>query len=104
METDSREELPRNQPRRTWLFTIYTQDISNPATYRSDQAFRILGSPPYFRIPVETAAQIAEANKFKPVEPADPAAAQVPSAPPAPATALVQIVRSAVKEATTRHS
>jgi hypothetical protein len=65
-------------------FTIYTQDISNPATYRSDQAFRILGSPPYFRIPVETAAQIAEANEFKPVEPADPAAAQVPSAPPAP--------------------
>jgi len=33
---------------------------------------------------VETAAQIAEANEFKPVEPADPAAAQVPSAPPAP--------------------
>jgi hypothetical protein len=77
-------------------FAIYTQDISNPATYRSDQAFRILGSPPYFRIPVETAAQIAEANKFKPAEPAD-----VPSAPPGSAAALVQIVRSVVKEATT---
>ena len=82
--TGFRARSPAQPTAEDVAFTIYTQDISNPATYRSDQAFRILGSPPYFRIPVETAAQIAEANKFKPVEPADPAVKEATTPPQTP--------------------
>ena len=34
-----RVKNPRNQPRRTWRSAIYTQDISNPTTYRSIRLF-----------------------------------------------------------------